>query len=46
MLTKLIAVDVTVGRLGVAVTCAVAAALSYALSNVLQQHEAEQVAGD
>ncbi|HTD49204.1 MAG TPA: DMT family transporter [Acidimicrobiia bacterium] len=46
MLTKLIAADVTVGRLGVAVTCAVAAALSYALSNVLQQHEAEQVAED
>ncbi|MGO9874008.1 MAG: DMT family transporter [Acidimicrobiia bacterium] len=44
MLTRLITVDVTVGRLGIAVTCAVAAALSYALSNVLQQHEAEQVA--
>lgn len=46
MLTTLIAVDVTVGRLGVAVTCAVAAALAYAVSNVLQQHEAEQVAED
>jgi hypothetical protein len=43
-LTKLIAVDITVGRLAVAVTCAVVAALSYALSNVLQQHEAEQIA--
>ena len=40
------AVDITVGRLAVAVTCAVVAALSYALSNVLQQHEAEQVAED
>ena len=43
MLTKLIAVDISVGRLGLAVTCSVVAALSYALSNVLQQHEAEQI---
>jgi len=42
--TRLIAVDISVGRLGVAVTCAVVAAFSYALSNVLQQHEAEQIA--
>ena len=43
-MTKLLAVDISVGRLGVAVTCAVVAALSYALSNVLQQREAEQIA--
>jgi drug/metabolite transporter (DMT)-like permease len=42
--TGLLAVEISVGRLGVAVTCAVVAALSYALSNVLQQHEAEQIA--
>jgi drug/metabolite transporter (DMT)-like permease len=42
--TKLLAVDISVGRLGVAVTCAVVAALSYGLSNVLQQREAEQIA--
>jgi drug/metabolite transporter (DMT)-like permease len=42
--TSAIAVEITVGRLGLAVTCAVVAALSYALSNVLQQHEAEQIA--
>ena len=42
--TGLIAVDIPVGRLAIAVTCAVVAAFSYALSNVLQQHEAEQIA--
>jgi len=41
--TKLLAVEVSVGQLAVAVTCAVVAAFSYALSNVLQQHEAEQL---
>jgi drug/metabolite transporter (DMT)-like permease len=41
-----IAVEISVGRLGLAVTCAVVAALSYALSNVLQQHEAEQLPED
>jgi hypothetical protein len=41
--TKLIAVEISVGQMGVAVTCAVVAAFSYALSNVLQQHEAEQI---
>lgn len=45
-MTKMLAVEISVGRLGVAVTCAVVAALSYALSNVLQQHEAEQIAQD
>jgi hypothetical protein len=44
--TNLIAVEITVGRLGIAVTCAVVAAISYALSNVLQQHEAEQIPED
>jgi drug/metabolite transporter (DMT)-like permease len=39
-----IAVVITPTRLGVAVACALVAAFSYALSNVLQQHEAEQVA--
>jgi hypothetical protein len=42
----MIAVEISVGRLGIAVTCAVVAALSYALSNVLQQHEAEQIPQD
>ena len=42
-MTKLLAVEVSVGQLAVAVTCAVVAAFSYALSNVLQQHEAEQL---
>src|SRR5207244_222335 len=41
--TKLLAVEVSVGQLALAVTCAVVAAFSYALSNVLQQHEAEQL---
>ena len=45
-MTRLIAVDISVGRLGIAVTCAVVAAFSYALSNVLQQHEAEQIPED
>ena len=41
--TKLLAVEVSVGQLALAVTCAVVAAASYGLSNVLQQHEAEQL---
>lgn len=45
-MTSPIAVDISVGRLGVATACAVVAALSYALSNVLQQHEAEQLRED
>ena len=45
-MTKMIAVEISVGRLGIAVTCAVVAAFSYALSNVLQQHEAEQIPED
>ena len=43
-MTKLIAADLATNKLGLAVACSVAAAFSYALSNVLQQHEAEQVA--
>jgi hypothetical protein len=39
----LIAVEVSVGRMGIAVSSAVVCAFSYALSNVLQQHEAEQI---
>ena len=42
-MTNLLAVEVSVGQLALAVACAVAAAASYALSNVLQQHEAEQL---
>ena len=38
-----LAVDISGGRLVVATACAVVAAFSYALSNVLQQHEAEQL---
>ena len=45
-MTKMMAVEISVGRLGIAVTCAVVAAFSYALSNVLQQHEAEQIPED
>jgi hypothetical protein len=41
--TDLLAVELSVGHLAIAVTCAVVAAFSYGLSNVLQQHEAEQV---
>jgi hypothetical protein len=41
--TNLLAVELSVGHLAIAVTCAVAAAFSYGLSNVLQQHEAEQI---
>jgi drug/metabolite transporter (DMT)-like permease len=46
VVTSPIAVDISVGHLGVAALCAVIAAFSYALSNVLQQHEAEQLAQD
>ena len=46
-MTKMIAVEISVGRLGVAVTCARGLrAFSYVLSNVLQQHEAEQTPED
>ena len=38
-----IAVGLPTDRLALGVACAVGAALSYALSNVLQQHEAEQL---
>lgn len=40
----MMAVELTTSHVGLAVLCSVAAASSYALSNVLQQHEAEQVA--
>jgi drug/metabolite transporter (DMT)-like permease len=40
----MIAVELTTSHVGLAVLCSVAAASSYALSNVLQQHEAEQIA--
>jgi hypothetical protein len=43
VVTSPIAVDIPVGRLGIAAMAAIAAAFSYALSNVLQQHEAEQL---
>ncbi len=42
----LLAVELPARELGLAVLCGVAAAFSYALSNVLQQHEAEQLATD
>ena len=42
-MTNLLAVELSAGHLAVAVTCAVGAAFSYGLSNVLQQHEAEQL---
>ena len=38
-----IAVELPTSRVAVAVVCAIAAAFSYGLSNVLQQHEAEQL---
>lgn len=41
---KLLAVELTSNHVGLAVVCSVAAAFSYGLSNVLQQHEAEQIA--
>jgi drug/metabolite transporter (DMT)-like permease len=40
---RLIAVELNASHVGLAVLCSVAAAFSYALSNVLQQHEAEQL---
>jgi hypothetical protein len=46
VLTSPIAVDISISRLGVAAICAVVAAFSYALSNVLQQREAEQLSED
>lgn len=42
----LLATELPTGQLTLAVVCAIAAALSYALSNVLQQHEAEQLPAD
>ena len=39
----LIAVEISISRMSVAIACAVVCAFSYALSNVLQQHEAEQI---
>ncbi len=41
---RLVAVELTSNHVGLAVVCSVAAAFSYGLSNVLQQHEAEQIA--
>jgi drug/metabolite transporter (DMT)-like permease len=43
---RLIAVELNSSHVGLAVVCSVAAAFSYALSNVLQQHEAEQLPQD
>ena len=40
----IVAAELTTSHVGLAVLCSVAAAFSYALSNVLQQHEAEQIA--
>jgi drug/metabolite transporter (DMT)-like permease len=45
-MTNLVAAELTADKLGLAVACSVAAAFSYALSNVLQQHEAEQLPQD
>ncbi len=42
-MVRLIAVEISVGRMGIAVSAAVICAFSYALSNVLQQHEAEKI---
>ena len=42
----LLATELPTGQLALAVICAIAAAFSYALSNVLQQHEAEQLPAD
>jgi drug/metabolite transporter (DMT)-like permease len=45
-MTNVIAVELTTNHVGLAVLCSVAAAFSYGLSNVLQTHEAEQIAQD
>src|SRR5215471_4391208 len=45
-LRMMLAVELPAKELGLAVLCAVVAAFSYGLSNVLQQHEAEQLADD
>jgi drug/metabolite transporter (DMT)-like permease len=45
-MTKVIALELTTNHVGLAVVCSVAAAFSYGLSNVLQQHEAEQLPED
>ena len=45
-MTKVIAVELTTNHVGLAVLCSIAAAFSYGLSNVLQTHEAEQIAQD
>src|SRR6478735_8603328 len=45
-MTKVLAVELTTNHVGLAVLCSVAAAFSYGLSNVLQTHEAEQIAQD
>jgi hypothetical protein len=42
----LLAVELPARQLALAVVCSIAAAFSYALSNVLQQHEAEQLPDD
>jgi len=42
----LLAVELPARQLALAVVCSIAAAFSYALSNVLQQHEAEQLPAD
>ncbi len=43
-MTSAIGVELPTASLALAVTCGVAAAFSYGLSNVLQQHEAEKLA--
>ena len=45
-MTYPIAVELPTASLGLAVACSVAGAVSYGLSNVLQQREAEQIAQD
>jgi drug/metabolite transporter (DMT)-like permease len=45
-MTTLVGAELTTNHVGLAVACSVAAAFSYGLSNVLQTHEAEQLAQD
>jgi hypothetical protein len=42
-MTQLVGAELTTSHVGLAVVCSVVAAFSYGLSNVLQQHEAEQI---
>jgi len=45
-MTRVVALELTTNHVGLAVVCSVGAAFSYGLSNVLQQHEAEQFSED